>query len=570
MGVVLTSSRRSLETDVPRRFYVETGDYRANRQHWVTVTRIAEYPRIARVVARTEQGLIVVETERALALALDLRDAPIEGGDVTLTVDGHEVYRGSKAALGHVAHLHRTSGEWELGFPAASERSKRPGVSGPLTDAYRGRMVHVVGTQNPEHTADLRRAAERAARGWPLWLWHVRQEVVEDTAVTPDLMQRAHLVLYGTHGDNSVLEQLEADLPVEVAEDAIVLGSRRFEGSDVGIRTIYPNPRAPERYVVVQAGVSPHAVLRGNNLPDFLPDYVVYDDRTTSRRQRLATGSGRPLALGYFDDAWQLPEETETDTNVEGGDPSTHASFVESNLPVPPAPHRPPRPTRFRAPPNDPAGVIAREIARRVPSFHNYRAEAPGATWRVDPRAKWSIRGETECHTALEEAGILFRPVHGHPTPIPSPVELLGSVQGVWFRMMHEDRTVVISCELAAKLPRVVSILRRHGVRGVDIMSAYRSEPTPSFHTMGLALDIGRLWTDRGWLNILNDFEMTPDEETCDATPGTRRGRVLRDITCDLARSSVFQTVITPNYNEGHRNHWHFDARPDDPRLFLR
>jgi len=41
-------------------------------------------------------------------------------------------------------------------------------------------------------------------------------------------------------------------------------------------------------------------------------------------------------------------------------------------------------------------------------------------------------------------------------------------------------------------------------------------------------------------------------------------------IACELYRSGKFQSVLTPNYNEGHRDHFHIDIRPDDPRAFLR
>jgi hypothetical protein len=59
--------------------------------------------------------------------------------------------------------------------------------------------------------------------------------------------------------------------------------------------------------------------------------------------------------------------------------------------------------------------------------------------------------------------------------------------------------------------------------------------------------------------------------QTCDAPrPATQRARALLDITCRLAKSRAFSTVLTPNYNDGHRDHIHLDIRPDDPRVFLR
>lgn len=561
-----------------------TGDYRAAQQHWVTVTRMDGYPELAHVRANVEGEAVRVTTDNVLALSLDLRDMPLaEGSQARIAVDGQEVYAGPRAQLGHVIHMTREAETWRLGFPEEPPGTlvKRPGVSGPLTDAYLGRMVHVFGTGNAERRPALEQAAHRGSHGWPLWLWYFRQEVVADTEVTDEMMRDAHLVLYGTAGDNAVLERIRDRLPVRVERDAIVVGTQRYEGPSVGVRFIYPNPLSPDRYVIVQGGVTPEAVAAGYNLPDFLPDYLVYDRGTTRTRQRLFTGRDRALAMGYFDRHWELPTG-----NPEGGDPAPQEGSTTVNdeaaggppvteeeplLPIPPAPRRPPRPTVFAAPEDDAAGRVAREIARAATTFPNFRAEIPGATWTVDRRAVWSIQSEAECHRALRAAGVPFRPAPAMPTPVPSPIELTGPVDGVWFRMMHEDRPLEMSCEMALRLPDLVAVLEEHGVTGVDVMSAYRDQPRVSFHTMGLGLDIGRFWTDRGYLSVLTDFVETPASETCRAPrPGARRARILLRIACDLAQTRRLSSVLTPNYNEGHRNHFHIDARPDDPRLFVR
>src|SRR5690606_21824080 len=49
-----------------------TGDYRASRQHWVTVTRIERYPELAKVTAHAEPGLLRAETNNVIELAIDL------------------------------------------------------------------------------------------------------------------------------------------------------------------------------------------------------------------------------------------------------------------------------------------------------------------------------------------------------------------------------------------------------------------------------------------------------------------------------------------------------------------
>jgi hypothetical protein len=124
---------------------------------------------------------------------------------------------------------------------------------------------------------------------------------------------------------------------------------------------------------------------------------------------------------------------------------------------------------------------------------------------------------------------------------------------------------------MAARLPDLARVLARHGVRGVDVSSAVRDRPRISFHTMGLALDVPRLWTDGGWLSVERHFEATPEHRTCEGPPPrTPEGRTLLSVACELHQTGRFSSVLTPHYNVGHRDHFHLDARPDDPRLYLR
>jgi hypothetical protein len=69
---------------------------------------------------------------------------------------------------------------------------------------------------------------------------------------------------------------------------------------------VYPNPEAPGQYVIVMTAPSVDGVRRGHNLPDFVPDYTVYDASSTGARPRLVPQKP-PLARGFFDGAWQLP-----------------------------------------------------------------------------------------------------------------------------------------------------------------------------------------------------------------------------------------------------------------------
>ena len=599
----------------PQKVTLVTGDYRANRQHWVTVERIDDYPHLARVVAKAQGNTLEARTDKVHALAFDLRDAPLRPtkGAVQIRIDNQLVYSGPHAHLGHVIHLYRDNGDWQLGFVPPLERpTKVPGLSGPITDAYRDRLVHVYGTLDQEATPTLKEAAEKGARGWPLWLWTVHQEVVADTAVTDALMQHAHVVLYGSTRSNRILADINTQLPVRASADGITVGSKQYKGGKLGAKFIYPNPRAPERYVIVQTGTTPRMVASGNRLPDFLPDYVVFDSDAVKSRPRLIAGSQKPLAAGFFDALWRLPAEREASGQAAHGDdvPANVADIGSTSLhmlspsearrlnaiigaqpdfeipqavfnqkphPQLPAPAPPPplkRVRHFLAPAEDPAGAVARRIARRSLGYLNFRAIIPGGRWRVERAAIWDIRPHQDCLSELRRSGVAATSVESDAAPttaVPSPIELKGAIGGVEYVHWQPDEKVVMACEFALRLQTLSAIAAKHGVHRITLTSAYRDRPKQSFHTHGLAADILTFETPTQSYSVLDDFKETPAQPTCEGpAPRTRKARVLRDIACSLWRSRRFASVLTPNYNEGHRNHIHIDCRPHDPRTFIR
>ncbi|MEM9864493.1 MAG: extensin family protein [Myxococcota bacterium] len=602
----LTERRNPRPTEVR----LVSGDYRAAEQHWVRVERFANYPELGEVRGSFASGTLALTTEGVRAFSLNALRLPGEGA-ITVRVDGDEVYRGPRIAMGQRFYLKKRAGGWVAGFLEDEGLAKVRGLSGPISDAYYGRMVHVYGTQNAADTDDLRRAAERGARGWPLWAWHLGQEVIADTEVTPVLAQSATLVLYATPGSNAALTALEERLPIRVDAQGVALGSQRFDGPDMGVRFIHPNPDAPSRYVIVQSAVTSEAVRRGNKLPEFLPDYAIYRGRELRGQQRRVAGRSRLEQLGNFDQRWRLPgaanenEASDAETSggsqardgrdveageaghtrraanpeesegrhahgpIEGGDPS-EGEAITPGLPVPRAPAVPRPPQRFAADADDGAGRAARRIASLVPTFVNYRAQIGGAEWVVDPAHAWSIRNTDECLAQLEELGVPARPRPAMAELVPAAVEVLGPVGGIHYRLTHEERPFVVSCELAARLPQLSAILASHDVEAVEVLSTYRTHPTTSFHRMGLALDLSRFWVGDRFMDVQRDYEATPLRRTCSGRAPSGDAGTLRAIACELWAARIFSSVLTPNYNEGHRDHLHLDMRPDDPRFFLR
>jgi hypothetical protein len=579
----------------PSEVRVVTGDYRAARQHWAEITRIENHPELARLRAVIEGDQLRIETHNTLAFSLDLASAPLGPSAVTtISIDGKQLASGLPAKLGASIRFSRADGKWCKGAPpdSGSRLEKKPGSSGPITDAYYGALLHVYGTADPSAAEALKRSATRGAQGWPVWLWRVQQKVVADSEVTDDMMRNHHLVLYASPGSNRVLARMLDRLPLRIAPEAISLGEKRFAGPGVGVKLIHPNPLAPTRYVIVQAATTTAGVEGGNRLPDFLPDYVVYDASTTFSRPRLVFDRKHtPLAMGYFDRNWKLADPTRAEPAPDaptasppseqphpplgGGRTAREPGASDAGDAASPLLLTQSAPKPLMEPETgaeSQAAGAARRIAQVVPTFANYRSKIRRATWITDPAARWSIRDNEVCLQALQELRVPARSVSPLlATPMPTPVEVTGTVDGVWFRMAHANRSLLMSCEIAAKLPVVAKVMRAHHVQGVSVISSYRDHPFPSFHTFGLALDFGRFFTPDSALNVLADFQKTPEHETCQAPPAKQpKAQALREIACDLAGTRAFSSVLTPNYNVGHKDHFHLDVRPDDDRLFVR
>jgi hypothetical protein len=208
----------------------------------------------------------------------------------------------------------------------------------------------------------------------------------------------------------------------------------------------------------------------------------------------------------------------------------------------------------------DPAAVARQLISERVREFPNLRARAKLAVWENDPAAVWEvIPEERACLARLDAEGVPYVRAPRPSALVPTPVRITGEIGGVSYGR------IVVSCELARKLPAFSALLRAHGIDEVEVMSAYRDHPRTSFHTMGLALDVAA-FRRRGAAAyvVARDFEIDRRAETC------ARSDFLRRLACDLFAARIFSSVITPNYNAGHRDHFHLDARPGDERFFIR
>ncbi len=289
-------------TVAPRRVEFKTSSWRYLDHAWVHIEGLAEQLAWARVSARAVgMDRIVVGTRGVTSLRLDPPASIVDRTKpVVVVIDGDEL----RFPPGQPLEMHDERG-WQLGLPKPRPGwSKHRGSSGPITDAFHEPLVFVYGTRDDTATRLNHEVAVTLAH--PGFGVEARWPVLADVEVDDAMAASHNLFLVGNAKSNSYLSEIEAALPVHVDGEAIVLGTRRYEGRQLGACFIHPNPKHPDRYVVVLEGVDITGVLRGLSLPRLLPDYVVFDDRSAGARGQMVFGAATVLAGGMFDASWRV------------------------------------------------------------------------------------------------------------------------------------------------------------------------------------------------------------------------------------------------------------------------
>lgn len=151
----------------------------------------------------------------------------------------------------------RTKAGWE-GVSRGGNSGKRPGLQGPIDDAFTEPFLCVRGTGKPWNKgaddyakASLKRFAEE-------WHHYFRGElpVKDDTAVTDDDLFRKNLILFGDPGSNSWIAKAFPNLPLKWTPEKVTLAGQEYAAANHVPALIAPNPLPDggHRYIVLNSG----------------------------------------------------------------------------------------------------------------------------------------------------------------------------------------------------------------------------------------------------------------------------------------------------------------------------
>jgi hypothetical protein len=207
------------------------------------------------------------------------------------------------------AHFTKTAGVWAVskaGDRAEGVLAKRPGLQGPIDDAFLDSFLMVRPTGAPLNEKAGQWAATEMAHACEQWRKQFRgiAPVRNDTEITDEDIASHNLVLWGDPQSNKLLARIADKLPISWTAQEIKLGARTFSAADHVPVLIFPNPLNPKRYIVLNSGFTyrEYDYLSNARQVPRLPDYAIIDITKPVTSQ----APGGIAAAGFFGEHWEL------------------------------------------------------------------------------------------------------------------------------------------------------------------------------------------------------------------------------------------------------------------------
>ncbi len=297
---------------VPSEGRLVTRTLRYNRQAWVQVDGLDEHW----MPARVEAGLIgnrhieisTLNVSR-LVLSMPSGTCPLRpNGSPTVIIDGQKL-SGDRVRTDRSweSRFIKALGQWRLvGRFEFAGLAKRPGLQGPIDDAFMDRfvMVNPTGRANSEAIGKWTETQlGQALSDWELQ-FRAKPRVVDDIDLTRDDIENSNLILWGDAGSNLLIERIIDQLPLNWTSDTLALGQAEAGAVTHVPVLIFPNPLNPNRYVVLNSGFTFSRFGHMSNATQTpkLPDWALVDITKPYN-------AGDPdciAAAGFFNERWQL------------------------------------------------------------------------------------------------------------------------------------------------------------------------------------------------------------------------------------------------------------------------
>lgn len=286
-----------------------------SRCHWLQVLGLERHYARAEVRARLSDGTLRVDLRNVARFAIFPAQLP---GSLRMVRVGETEVAIPPAMASGVGPVVVAAGErgWRLVGESngASPTGKRPGVQGPIDDAFTAPFVCVRGTGQAWNAAVGDYANQALDRFAEEWRRYFRGEppIKSDVDVTEDDVRTRNLILFGDPGSNAWIARALQSLPLEWTRESLRFGGQDYPAANHLPALVQPSPfpGGEGRYLAIDSGHT----FREAELAKL--NYLLFPrwgDWAVLRVEPAKSDGAPPdapletvLRAGYFDESWGL------------------------------------------------------------------------------------------------------------------------------------------------------------------------------------------------------------------------------------------------------------------------
>ena len=282
---------------------------------WIQILGLDQHYSRAEISAKVVDDRVVIDELRNInRFSINMWRLP--GSPKSVRIGASELTLPNITQSKRTATFSRRGDQWELAdvVEEAKLTRKRPGLQGPIDDAFTSPFVCVRGTGKPWNPAVQAYADASLRRFADEWQHYFRGElpIKNDTDIADgdwELLRNRNLILFGDPGSNSWIAKVLPQLPIQWSKDSITMNGEEYSSADHVPALIAPNPlTAHRRYIVLNSGhtfrESELAKLNYLLFPRWGDWAVLQIDPSRPAGEPL---EDKVLRAGYFDEQWQFP-----------------------------------------------------------------------------------------------------------------------------------------------------------------------------------------------------------------------------------------------------------------------
>jgi hypothetical protein len=288
---------------VPVEIKFETYTLRYNECAWIEVTGMAKHWEKTSVTAKKNGGEYDLTASGVTGLNIITYEQ-----DVAITINGKKVLtqKGNKPGKPYKHEFVHDIGIWAIIGTPLPGLAKKPGLQGPIDDAFMDSFIMVEPTRRPMHEKTREWVEKEKQHAVEHWRSQFRGDatVVSDTYVTPQMITNNNLILWGDPSSNTILAKIADKLPIKWTGKDVTVGDKTYDAATHVPVMIYPNPLNPKKYIVLNSGFTfrEYDYLNNARQVSKLPDYAILDTTVPPN----ARYPGKVVRAGFFGEKWEL------------------------------------------------------------------------------------------------------------------------------------------------------------------------------------------------------------------------------------------------------------------------